>query len=447
MANRTPRFSFTTFDSDQDTLAQQNYKAFGADRVLLDRLLTYAVEKHRHDGSTLPSGQPEAPKVTLSAFGGGLPPSRAVYYCTSLVDLKGQEARASRVTAAYTPPQVPPPGAPTLTADSSHGSLLPGDYLYLLSAYTETSDRETEAGPAAAISLAVGGTVGLQLPSVPSGATGWNIYRKGPTDYEPTHIGTETTDVTVYEDDGLTVRAALRPTPTRNTSSTSSKAEIDLPALLPAGYTCKIYRTYDPSDWSDSLLTWTALLPFADVGHATRPGSPPAVSMGVGGAPKIELGANTTGAPPPRLATPPTSATFTFDGPVAAGIGAWQWVNEYDFAVVQSVRAALGRHGTPAEQPVIVALERRSAGTGPWLRFQTDSLADITIEIPVGERTGFTGVPYISLPDPTMYPGDALRVVILQSGGGDEPTDTDLAVVVTLTVQHGSSTQTYNWET
>jgi hypothetical protein len=447
MANKTPRFGFITFDSQADTIALQGYKAFGADSETLDRILTYAIEKHTHDGTTVSSTPPNAPRLWPYPTGGALLPNQALYYRTSTIDARGQERVASVPAVTYTPAQLDTPTAPP-TLTRSTGSLLPGDYLYAMSAYSDTPDRETVTSPAVAGSLASAGGFEVSPPFPPSGATGWNIYRKGPTDYELHYLDSMLIDTGAYSDNNTTPASRLRGTPIANTTSTTASVVIDLDTELAAGETCKIYRTYAPGDWEDSLLTWTAVLPYTDRGTATRAGSPPAVDTSVGGAPRIELGVHTIGTPPPAATTPATLVNFTFTGPVEPGYGTWQWVNEYEDVVILTLRATLGRGSMPAAQPVIVALERRSAGTVLWHRFHAEfGLTDITAQIPVGDTIGpISPMPFGSLPSPRLHPGDAIRAAILQTGGGATPTDENLSVVATLAV-HGSATQTYTWET
>lgn len=446
MANRTPRFGFTTFDNPADSLALHGYKAFGADRELLDRLLTTAVERHTHTGATITTTPPAPPGLQLSFTGGVLPANQTVHYRTSLVDNHGQEHIASQTAVAYTPSQLTAPAPPI--ALRSTGTLPPGDYLYAVSAYTGDSQRETLASGTASSNLPGIGGFTLVMPRPPSGATGWNIYRKGPTEYELMHLATTALDDTVYADDGAVTASRGRTNPAINTSSSTSAITVDRPEGLDTGETLKIYRTFDPTDWEDSLLVWTGVLPYLDTGHPTRTGYPPTVSLGVGGAPQIDLAAHTTGSVPPGLTQTTTEINFTFLGPAEAGLGPWQWVNEYDELHLLALQAHLGRDATPAAESLIVALARRDAGEGVWLRYQ-DQLGptDITAEIPVGESASAT-VPLLATNLPAaLHPGDALRPVILQAGSGATPTDVNLAITVTATVAHGSATTTYTWET
>jgi hypothetical protein len=132
MAHRTSRYGFTTLDSPADTLDLHDWKFTDADRVLLDRLLTYVSERHVHTGVTTggQDAQPSAgPLLSLSKTGGILPPGTAVRYRAALVDIRGQEQVASKESVVYTPPQLAVPG-PLAISTTTTGTLIPGDYTY-----------------------------------------------------------------------------------------------------------------------------------------------------------------------------------------------------------------------------------------------------------------------------------------------------------------------------
>lgn len=431
MADRTPRFGFTTFNQPGDTLALHGHKAYGADREALDRLLTAAVETHRHDGTQITVEAAAPPTVWLDPDGGALPASTAVYYRLALVDRRGQEHMASTPAVTYTPPIVPTPGPPTLAP--TNGTLTPGQWLYAITAWTNTSDRETTPSRHATITFTdFSGTI-VTFPPPPSGADGWNVYRKGPTDYELVHLGFWTIDYPWISDQGATQSNELRGLPEDNTTSTTAAVTVGTAIEPDDGATWKIYRTFDPTNWENSLLVWTATLPYVDVGHGTRPGYPPARTSGVGGAPKINLATETTGTPPTAMAPTPVAASFSFPEYFEVGPSEWQWVNELDFAVLTSIRVALGRGATPTGQNVTVALEARAAGTDTWVRFESiDTGMDLVAEIEPGQQASDLIDFDLSdtTPQPVLLAGGGLRVVITQTG--DEPrTDTDLVVNIT----------------
>lgn len=444
MASESRRFKFTMFSGSSDTLDYRSYKFTKADRILLDRLLTEAVERHHHTGEPGAASEttpPPGPLVTVQSTGGTIPAGTTAFYRAAVVDTRGQEHLASQVVAAPTSPPIFAAHAPLLQPSVGPGTLLPGDYLYAVSAYTHENSQETEASRPANSSLNGIGSFSVFPPRPPSGSDGFNIYRKGPTDSELLYITSITRDEAVFVDDGAVAANRLRAVPTANTTNGHSSIVLDVDGL-PENQTVKIYRTFNASLWDNSLLAWTAVLPVADTGQATREGGPLSTSAAVGSPPKVRLGADTEGTLPPALVPASTTATFAFPGPLTAIESPWQWISEFDDALVLNFRAVLGRGSTPAAQPVQVALERRSAASGTWEPYTP------VAEISVAEQASpLTPVASDDTPSPHLTAGDALRVVIVQDGGGATPTDHDLVVTVTLAARHGSDTTTYTWET
>lgn len=445
MAGQTPRFGFTTLDSTYDTLDERDFKFSGADRILLDRVLRQAAERHHHVGNliapTLETPGP-APHVEVEATGGVISANRTVYYRASIVDERGQEHVASRTATAYTNPPVFKPGAFTVQPDD--GVLMPGDYVYAISGYTWDSACETTVSQAVSAQLTQIGGFTLSFPGPSSGTTGFNVYRKGPTDQQLTFVKSLALPVTTWTDDGTTVGNSLRGVPTTNTTSSTSSIEVSPAAELGVGETWKVYRSYSPTEWDHSLLIWSANASVIDTGHATQVGAPPAAGAAVGNPPKLNLGSDVEGVLPPALVVTERIANFTFEGPVTLGPSVWQWVNEFDQAAPLTVRAALGRGSVPIDGPVEVTIEKLIPGFG-WIR--GSGAEEVSAVVPAGETIGPLASVSLALQDALgVGPGEAFRVVVLQSGGGATPTAVDLSVVVTFIVRHGSDTQTYTWE-
>jgi hypothetical protein len=439
MGSRTSRFGFVTFDNETDDLSYMDYKAFVADREAMDRLLRIACEAHTHTGKQFSQIPGSAPLLELSSVGGSLPPNQPFYYKVSIVDVYGQEQVASSVAVIYTPVQVPTPDAPGLVADT-YGMLPPGDYQYCLSAWAVDELQETAISPITTVSLrGTGSAVQIVRPSLPSGAEGFNVYRKGPTEAGFLRLFSVYADAEdqYLRDDGSWTRANFS-APDENTTFATSSVNIDTDVDLQPGETARIYRSYDGADWDHSFIGWTNTLPFVDVGAPSGAGYPPDVSAGVGGAPKIRMGIDTEGTLPGGRLTPTKPTMFNIRGPVQVGYWPWQWVNDYDTFWILGMRASLGRDSVPDAQPVRVALERRDAFGSYWMRYHDEFGTPLLVEIAPGNNSGELDFP-ASVIDPgvRLFPGDALRVAVVQNGGGAH-TDHDLSIAVMAAVQHGS---------
>lgn len=434
MGSRTDRFGFVTFDNDSDDLAFHNHQAFVADRLSMDRLLRIACEAHTHTGIVLSEVPPPAPELEVSPAGGCLPPNQSVHYKVSVVDIYGQERLASAPAVAFTAPQVSTPDAPRLNSSGS-GSLPPGDYQYALTAVVDAADSETAMSNITTGTLIRPNTAWtITPPSMPSGGNGWNLYRKAPTEIGFRRLLTEWEDIPLH-DDGLEPRGFER-APDENTTNVTSSITVDLVEPLKSGQSARIYRSFDGGDWETSLVAWTPTLPYIDHGFPTSAGYPPDVSAGVGGAPRIRLGTDTAGVLPPGLITPTYTAMFNIRGQVRVGYWRWQWINEFDAFRILRMRANLGRGSSPNATPVKIALDvRRSWNQQQWSRYSQYE-EPLVLYIPRLANGGTLVFPDNTSPGLRLYPGDGLRVAIMQAGDGSG-TDHDLTISVVGAVVHG----------
>jgi len=238
----------------------------------------------------------------------------------------------------------------------------------------------------------------------------------------------------------------FRTSPRFNTTNMTNTVTVHLPNPLPSGsWTWKLYRTYDPGQWDNSLLDWIGPTgTYLDDGRATRAGFPPITSAAVGGAPKIDLGTDTEGVPPFTVADVANRiANFNSDR-TAVGPSTWQWISEYHRAALVAMRATVGRN-TPVTQDMTLSLERHTSGS--WLPvtmpFDSDPIVAI---IRAGETIGDT-VLLSNWPAGPVARGDMLRMNVLQDGYGGNNDIHDLTLAVTLRVQDGVSDQSYQWET
>jgi hypothetical protein len=445
MADRTKRFRFTVLNAPADRLDSGNYKFSDADRVLLDRLLTRAIE-HNHTGIQVEADRYAPPALTVSTTGGALPPNRGVYYRYAIVDRTGQEFVASPIVTLFTPTQVSaPPFAPRLSTEQS-GSLEEGTYVYALSACTGDNRQETLLSPTASITTAGVGGCRVDFPPPPSGAEFFNVYRQGPREPELLYLTTMGPDDRYLVEDGNNRTDPLRTSPQANTTHTANSVQITLPAdVLPAGGSWKLYRSYDPAHWDNSLLDWIgAFASYIDDGRATRAGVPPESSAAVGGAPKIRLGIDTTGTPPPTVLNA-TSHQVMFNADRAVeGPGNWYWVNEYDWITLLGMQATIGRGKAPDLQDIEVALEMQPTWTNQNWSPIINSPIPATSVIAVGETIGSR----CTIGSYSFGPGTKLRLNVLAQGHSDMLSPQDLTVVLTFMARDDQSPSTsYVWET
>lgn len=446
MGAKTDRFGLNTLGPG-DSMADDGFKFSDGDIQLIDRLLQLAVEGHHHTGEAAVDNTPASPPTLyLTTTGGGLPSSTRFFYRFTLVDAQGNETLPSPVVFQDTPIAVPDPAAPSLSYLSSGGLLDPGNYSYVLSAYTTATTLESRAANSAYITVAIPTSVGrvsIEMPPLPSGATGFNIYRKAPNGARYQYL--DSTTGTTYIDDGSVAPDCDRSLPAINTTNNTSIITITYPGstpVVPVGFTWKIYRTTNPNNWANSLLhhvvettgaTPVVNIAFSDVGGATSSGQPPTTTQLIGNPSKILLtdAAEIQGMIPPGLVLATKTIEFTASGPVVAGPGSYTWLCPYDQAHITGVRAHLGVDSWPAATDVIVDVNK-------WSGASWDTIFPSSPQptVPVGWQNGALFVPDVT----SLVAGDMLSVDVDQAGGGATPTDQNLVITVIMLVKDGSST-------
>lgn len=280
---------------DDGDLSPEGYRFVGPDRVLIDRLLWLGAEGHRHTGSPSELDAPTvSPNLVLDVTAGTLPPSTRVYYRHTYVDANDIETTPSDEVWIDTPAQVSAPAAATLAFATTGGVLEPGTYMYVLTAYKDFNDLETTVSPGASIQLPYAGAtstneITLTMPALPSGADGFNIYRKGPGNVGYRYLAS--TSAATFDDDGTLTEDQDRPTPTVNTTVSNNSIEIELAEALPATYRWRLYRTLVADEWTSSLLATIGPTTdtYTDTGAGTSVGSPPEVGASPGSPEKVDL--------------------------------------------------------------------------------------------------------------------------------------------------------------
>jgi hypothetical protein len=303
-------------------------------------------------------------------------------------------------------------------------------------------------GPTATATVDVIGGWHLSLPALSSGGKFFNVYRKGPRDRDLAFLVSLDSAAVGFDDDGSIDADPLHRAPVNNTTNVTSSVSVALPAThVPAGtsWTWRIYRTYDPTEWDRSLLVWNGPTPsFVDDGRELLPGYPPEASGAVGGAPRIDIVAETTGSLPPDMVSATKLVNFTADRP-QVGEGNWHWINEYRQAALVSLRAALGR-GSPAQSgEVRIGIDRCDEG-GSWVQLTNQSAQPIYCTIPQGQTMSSPVSLTTALPADALTPGDRLRLRVIQVAA-DETSARDLNVTVTMLVRDGTPGKTYVWKT
>lgn len=445
MSRQTPHFGFQVIEPG-DNPYLNGHKFFAADRDLLDMILWLAMSGHEHSGGTAGGidAPDTAPGLTLSATGGTIAADAQIWYVYTLVNqLTGVETGPSPAALITTPAPILAPNAPAISWGSLSGTLLPGQYFYRVSAYTDVTTNETKADSAVGVIVGPGtatNRVILELPDLPTGADGFNIYRRAPGGSKYLHL--DTVDMTVatppseYIDDGTVEEDCDRSPAVRNNTNATNSITITLPDdVVPEGYFWKVYRTVNDGDYSASLLHYTVeetaegsgiITPlFVDIGYQVTTGEPPTGTFDFSFPEKILLtdAAHITGAAPTgRVGAYPHVETFVFPGPVSAETGVFQWRCPYPNARVLAVACQLGLDSAPAAQPVQVQVLRHSAGV------HTSMYDDPTYpEVPVGENAG----DWLAPPDPIeLVRDDTVTVDVIQDGGGATATDDNLAVSV-----------------
>lgn len=458
MPRYTDRWGLSILGSGE-SLQSDGFKFTDADRRLIDRLLTYATEQHHHTGTTGEDHTPDAGlNLTLYTTGGNIPSGARYYYRHTIIDDLGNESLPSPPQYIDTPPTVANPGAPALNYVAGSGSLQPGGYSYVLSAYKGASTQETKAINSAFITVPGGNVaneVSLTLPARPLGADGYNVYRKSPSGMHYLWITdiAAPTPLQVWVDDGSITGDCDRSLPPINRTGGTNAIVVSYPGAtpyIPDGWSWRVYRSADPTNWGRSHLkdltpigaTPTTPVQFIDAGLAPTVGGPPAKAQVINAPPKIDLtdAAEVQGSLPPGLLVAPQMITFTRTGPVELVEGTFTWVCDYDQADIIYCRAYLGAGYTPANDAVIVDVNalRPSQGSTTWESIYTGPTRP---RIAVGENLGDPATPAIR----HLELGDALSVDVDQTGGGATPTDFNLTVNVLLYVKAGSETTSYPW--
>jgi hypothetical protein len=421
-----------------DPFATNGQKYTTTDRDFLDKLGYLGAEGHRHNGQAAVNNNPSAPLNTLvDTSTGFLPASSRVFYEYTYVDPSGFETAPSPQVYVDLPAKTSTPATPTATAAPGPGTLIAGGYFYALSAYTGTNNtNETAASTPFFVTLTAPGSIAILFPNRPTGASGYNVYRRGPGGANYQYITSVplsgATPATSWTDDGSIADDCNRFAPTKNTTQSSNNITVTIPALPPVGWGWNLYRTLITGSWANSFLTSVidGSTTYQDLGLTAGVGSPPFTSTVIGSPSKIDLTAETTGTlPTASVQAYPLVVTFNFPGDLTMSEGRAVWICEFPHAKILAVRAALGRGSAPAAQHVIVDVKTGSGLTPTYASIFSSEGAMPFID--VGKQVGARVVPDVTT---EMALGDSFVTDIMQIGGGATPTDADLTINIYLLV-------------
>jgi len=457
MSGLTDNYRLLTLNAG-DSLNINGYQFTRADRNTIDRLLYIGAEGHRHNGVAGASSNPAAPPtLALNTTGGNIPAGTFVAYKYTLVDDTGAESAASPEITVTTAAAIGSPGAPSLARYLTGGTLIGGNYYYILSAYSGVQTSETRPGDQAFITLSSSSStwrIEVTLPSLPVGADGFNVFRRSPGESKYSFMQTidmqVATPPTVFVDNGSININCNRQPPVRNSTNATNSISIGFPGAtptVPAGFTWKLYRSYASGAYNNSLLSWIVeetfessgiITPvYLDEGGSTTFGSPPSQSQFVGSPPKIQLGnvSEVEGFLPVGRNVVPAVATFTFPGLLDAPVvGSFAWTCEYQHAQIVGCRATLGRDSAPSSQNVIIDVNKFDAGAASPSFSTIYTTQANRPSILVGEQQGVRSVPNVT----SLVAGNMLTVDIDQVGLGATPNDYDLVVTIYLLVRENA---------
>lgn len=441
-----------------------NYAFYTRNLDSIDLKLFGGNEGHHHNGEAGDLADPVIGlSCTLSATPGYIPAGVTVRYRFTWVNAAGEETGPSEETTINTPAPIATPGRPILSAQyDPSGILLGGNYWYILSAWVGNTNQETAGGANAYITLPVPtsnvspNAVLLTMPTVPAGADGWNIYKRSPGTTTYNFLDSIEADELTYLDDGTVALNCNRSAPNGNNTNASYAVDLVLPGAtptIPAGCTWRIYRTYTVNDWDSSYLAWVVeetfegsgiiVTTYTDIGTATQVGRYPTQSQISGSPDPVDLtdSAEVQGVLPPGKNVIPVTINFTSAGPVEVADGTFIWVNEYDEFDIISVRASLGVDSEPSTTPVIADVKAWNGSSWNSVIFDAGDRPSV----PVGEMIGDRYTLDPDVDSVSLDTGHALRVDVMQAGGGATPTDYNLMVTVFALAHAGSTTVTHDF--
>lgn len=385
-----------------ESLASNQYGFTTGNIDKIDRYLRLLMT-HRHNNTFVASPVPGPPDVAETTSEGRLRPGVTYYYRVAEVsedmELESPAGPSSWVTisAGLT--------APTLTNDditseATGGTLPPGIYQYAFTVYADFHTYDTDSpGPISVdLSPMLGDehSVTVSLPPLPSGASGWNVYRRAPGEGEFYLLETLVGGPESFVDDGSMMPSG-RILPTRNESAWNRSVTVTKPDDIAGDWV--VYRSTRDDDWTASKVA--SMLASDD--SFLDDGSPTTFEAPYDGFLDYQ---NPSWISHDELMHVPHIVTFTSDGP--AGVGPLgEWVCPFEAASVAGLTAYLDQGVTPGSQDLMIALES-------WNPFTEEWEVATGVAVLAGESQGSTtSITPLGI-DPMN--GDRLRLNVVQVG-------------------------------
>ena len=371
---------------------------------VIDRLIRLIMD-HRHDGSYEQLSAPGAPDVDETTTEGFLRPGQTYYYRVAALDGDlGMETPAGpsswvTISAALEAPTL---SSDDVTVTTEGGSLAPGLYQYAVTVYSNYYTYDTNCPSPLTVNLSpmLGDEqiVTITLPSLPSGASGWNIYRRVPGAGPFRLVDSLVGETSEYVDDGSAVEGS-RELPTRNLSGWNRSATITRPDDITGDWV--IFRSTDDDDWNASRL---AVVPSTDDSYLDHGDGTSFEAPYEGDSPFVN--------PQPisynELSHVPHVVTFHADGASGTGALGGEWVCPFGSASVAGLTAHLDAGTTPNSDDLIAVLEVWDADDESW------SATDVVVAIPEDASLYSTSSPTPLGVDLEM--GTRVRVNLTQVG-------------------------------
>ncbi len=268
MASLTPYYGLSYFGgSNPGSITDDGAKFTGRDRLDIDRMLHALAVSSRHVAADGSIESPNPPALTLGTAG-GLPGGSTFTYCVTFIDANGLESLPSDEVTISTPDVLAEPLDPGVADDeldgTSTGALPAGLYYYALTAVRDT--EESALGVQTTITLDEPGGVALTMPTPPTGANQFQIWRMNAADVGWTRVAkVAATEGLTYTDDGSVAANTNADDPSQmppiaNLGLAVYSVVVDLEAtdaaLVTAGGVSawRIYRTETPSAYPEDSL-------------------------------------------------------------------------------------------------------------------------------------------------------------------------------------------------